>query len=67
MLPTILKVDCDESGTWIIQLRREDGQTCQAKFTHEAFKTVRACPMGQFLLHTWFGRASVVPEVRTNA
>jgi hypothetical protein len=62
----ILKVDWNEgANSWIIRLRRvKDGRVCQAQFSPEAFKAVRAHTMGQFLLHTWFGRAGVIDEAQ---
>jgi hypothetical protein len=63
MIPRILKVDFNESSKcWIVQLRLPDGRRTQAQLGPSAFQAARSCPMGQFLLHAWFSRASVMPE-----
>jgi len=60
----ILKVDhlADGQGLWIVKVRRPDGRVCQAQFSADVFLAVRSCVMGQFLLHAWLTRASVLPE-----
>jgi hypothetical protein len=65
MMRQILNVDFNTSqNIWVIQLGLPDGQRGEAKFTPDAFKSIRQCPMGQFLLHAWLGRANMhVPEM----
>ncbi len=61
----ILKLDFNESSNiWVIQVRRRDGRRGQVQLSPEAFKVVRANPMGQFMLFAWFGRASYHAEER---
>lgn len=64
MMRQILNVDFNTgANVWIIQLGLPDGQRGQAQFGPESFKVIRSCPMGQFLLHAWLGRANMrLPE-----
>jgi hypothetical protein len=59
----ILKVDFNaQSNVWVIQLQLPDGRKATAQFTPDAFKAARSCAMGQFLLHSWFSRATIQPS-----
>lgn len=57
MLPTILRIDF-AGDVWTIQLRHPDNREATARFTPDAFKRIRECSMGQFLLHAWLARAA---------
>lgn len=59
MLPKILSVDFVEPAKiWTIRLRKQDGREYEARFTADAFKRVRACPLGQFMLYAWLSRVN---------
>lgn len=60
----ILKLDFNErTNLWTLEIRRE-GRCGVLQLPWDAFKHMRANPMGQFLLYGWLGRAKYQAEAQ---